>query len=135
MGDVLEESTRAFLRERLGSVEEVVVLCALHEQRERTWSASALGERINIAPTLIESAARALSAARLVAVTHVGPDDAFRYTPESEEVDAAVDALVRAYAEEPIAVMRALSEDALERVRAAAAQTLWSAVEIAKKRR
>jgi len=111
----LPADVQALLRERIGSYEQLQILLQLFEDR-RAWSAQALAAHLRLSAALISDALAALVARGLVAAGCELPEPDYRYA--SGRHDAAVAGLAKAYQEQPLAVVRMLTELSIERVRA-----------------
>jgi predicted transcriptional regulator len=114
----LPVEVRRFLRERIGSYEELHLLMLLLEQR-REWSKEELATQVRLSIESVSSAIATLVTRGLVAAAPgAGPEPKYRYAAGVQ--DAAVNELVRAYREQPIAVARLLAQGSIERIRAGA---------------
>lgn len=112
----LPVDVQSLLRESIGSYEQLHLLLLLFKER-REWSTDELAVHVKLSPVLVSAALSALVTHDLVAVASAaGPEPNFRYA--SGVQDAAMDELVRAYQEQPTAIMRLLAEGSIERIRA-----------------
>lgn len=111
-------AVRALLRERIESYEELEVVLALERARRQEKTAEELGEALHLEVVRVDDALRALEAHELVAAagaTH--GTSRWRYRPATAALDGAVRALGTLYAEQPISIIKLMSEHAIQRVR------------------
>jgi len=113
------EDVRALLRERIESYEQLEMLFALRNDR-REQTAAALSARFGIDRTLAQSALAELQTHGLAQARGRGAEPRYVYAPASAALEEAVSRLARLYVEQPIAVLRILSTNAIERVRTGA---------------
>jgi predicted ArsR family transcriptional regulator len=111
----LPADVQALLRERIDSYEQLQILLQLFQDR-RDWSAHALAAHLRLSAALISEALAALVARGLVAAAREPPQPDYRYA--SGQHDTAVAGLASAYQEQPLGVVRMLTEQSIERVRA-----------------
>ncbi|MGH8219594.1 MAG: hypothetical protein ACREUT_13680 [Steroidobacteraceae bacterium] len=130
----LPDAVRVLLRERIESYEELEILLALERLRGTGKTVEELNAAVHGGMTLIESALRLLEARALIerrAVPAVeGAQRAeirYFYAPQSSELDGTVRALATAYAEQPIPIIKLMSENAIQRLRTGAARAFADA--------
>lgn len=132
--DRLPDDVRALLRERIESYEELETLLALERVRGIGKTADELSSAVHVQIALIERALRSLEARGLIerrvepaagGVPRRAPD--YRYAPAGPELDRAVQALAKAYAEQPIPIIKLMSENAIQRLRTGAARAFADA--------
>ena len=132
--DEVPEDVRAFLTQHVESYEQLQILLLL--QRERTdWTAQGLSERMKVSLPLI---AAALASLQSRAVVECGP--ASCGAPDTGDspaaaLDKTIERLASVYADRPIAVIRLMSANAIERVRTAALRTFVDAFILRKLRK
>ncbi len=122
----LPDEVRALLRERIESYEALEILIALERVRGIGKTAGELSAGLHVTPALVDRAVRNLEAAGLVERRSAVQPQYF-YAPPSAELDCAVRALARAYAEQPIPVIKLMSENAIQRMRTGAARAFADA--------
>lgn len=133
----LPDAVRGLLRERIESYEELEILLALERQRGAGKTVEELTAAVHGGAALMESALRSLESRALIerrAVT-VAEDAGgthraktrYFYAPGSSELDSAVRALAKAYAEQPIPIIKLMSENAIQRMRTGAARAFADA--------
>ncbi|MGH8259793.1 MAG: hypothetical protein ACREUG_08890 [Steroidobacteraceae bacterium] len=119
---------RALLSERIESYEELEILLALERARGTSKSADELSAALHVGSALIEPALRALEAHGLIARRDAPQLGAgYGYEPATPALDEAVRELARAYREQPIPVIRLMSENAIQRVRTGAVRAFADA--------
>jgi hypothetical protein len=121
---VVPEPVRVFLRAQIESYEELEVLLLVREQRGRWCSASqigALGSATLMAPA---EALERLYRRGLLAVRDEPPDVRYQYDPSDRALVERVDELALVYRDNPLEVMKLMTQNAVERVRSQAARTL-----------
>ena len=133
--EVLTDDVRALLRERIESYEELETLLALERLRGAGKTADELSAAAHVGAPLIERALRSLEARALIergASPAAGSarelEPRYFYAPASPELDGAVRALAKLYAEQPIAIIKLMSENAIQRVRTGAARAFADAL-------
>jgi len=112
---MLPTDVQELLRLRIGSYEQLHVLLLLFQGRAE-WSVEALAAHLKVSADSASQALSALAAHGLVARASEPPEPKYRYA--SGRQDAAVEALVRAHQEQPLAIIRLLAEQSIERIRA-----------------
>lgn len=115
MDPALPAPVQALLRERIGSYEHLHVLILLFADRTE-WSAQALAAHFKLPTASISAALSVLVTHGLVVPTPELMEPKYRYA--SGVHDPAVEALVHAYQEQPLSVIRLLAEQSIERIRA-----------------
>lgn len=119
----------ALLQDRLAGLDELEVLLLVRRDTTRAWTASEVADRLGLPSSSSDGALESLCVAALL-VAHGGGGGAERryaYRPEVPGLDAVVTSLVEIYDERRLEVMRILSNNALERIRSAAARTFADA--------
>jgi hypothetical protein len=131
LSDDANDPLRLFMLEQVSSYEELEALLFLaqHEGRELTDAELAAALRAPVGA--IEEALRGLARrGELVEVTQRSGVALYRYAPRDDAGRARVEELRHAYAERRLSVVRMMSSNAVERVRAAAMQRLADAFRI-----
>lgn len=134
----LPAEVRALLRERIESYEELETLLALERRRGAGQTPGELCAAIAVNAALIQRALRALESRSLVERRSAGrtppaagsapqPGQRYFYSPASAELDNAVRALAKAYTEQPIPIIKLMSENAIQRLRTGAARAFADA--------
>lgn len=116
----LSDEVATFLREKIESVEQLEILLLLRAQPDRLWTGDSVSTELNIVPSLAGEALEHLCRSNLLDVRVGREHVAFRYAPGTSELDRAVHELVRAHREMRVELMRALSANAVQRVRTSA---------------
>jgi DNA-binding MarR family transcriptional regulator len=113
----IPEDVRALLRTCVTSYEELEVLLLLAREPGDAVTAAAVADRVRTPVSAVAAALGTLVDAGLV---EAGPGgDTFRYQPRAE-LGAAVARLLEEARENPVAIIRAMSANAIERIRMSA---------------
>lgn len=113
----IPEDVRALLRTCVGSYEELEVLLLLAREPGDPVTAPAVADRVRAPVPVVVAALGTLVDAGLV---EADPDGAtFRYRPRAD-LGAAVAQLVEEARENPVAIIRVMSANAIERIRMSA---------------
>jgi hypothetical protein len=123
------------LRERVHSFEQLEALACVFRERSRWWSADAVAAATRISVESATDGLQALLARALVQATRDASALRFRYAPSSAEIDAAVAELVRTYDDNRIAVVKRMSDNAIERMRTGAMRAFSDAFVIRRRDR
>jgi hypothetical protein len=133
MPETLPENVRAFLRHHVESYEQLELLLFLREHHALGWPISQIAERLHFPSGEIDQAVAGLVAAGCVA-ERAQPERAIRYAPRDEGQAAAIDGLAAAYAARPLAIIKLMNANAIERVRSAAIDTFADAFVLGRKK-
>ncbi len=130
--DRLPEDVRALLRDRIESYEELEILLALERMPGAGKTAEELSAAVRVDLPLVERAVRALESRRLIERRSTAPrgterEPIYVYAPATPALDDTVRALAKAYAEQPIPIIKVMSENAIQRVRTEAARAFSEA--------
>lgn len=125
-GDI-PPAVAALLRTHVETYEQLEVLLVLHAAPDRAWRADALATELGARPELVATALAGLAASGLVAAAGTGLRTEYRYAPAAAADAAAVEALVQVHAAQRLELVKTMSANAIERVRAAAARTFADA--------
>lgn len=128
----LPEDVRALLHEHIESYEQLEILLLLRRERYEQWTSEKLAARLRVPTDLAAIALAGLKASRLVEASGVPPTQ-FVYRAAGSALDAAAGRLEREYAERPIAIIRLMNANAIERLRTAALHTFADAFVLKKK--
>lgn len=130
MTTALPHGVRDLLKSRIDSFEKLELVVALHAAPRTTMPIEQLATQLKMTRASVRHAALELRSAALVEVTTAGE---VQLIPPSSRDVAAVDELVRCYREDEFAVVKALGEIALERIRNMAARAFADAFVLRKK--
>lgn len=133
MPETLPKNVHAFLQECVESYEQLELLLFLREQAAADWTLSAIAERVRFPAEEIDEAVRGLLAAGCI-VERTQPQRTIRYAPRDEGQSEAIDALAAAYAARPLAIIKLMNTNAIERVRSAAIDTFADAFILGRKK-
>ena len=115
MDSALPADVQTLLRERISSYEQLHVLLLLFQDRTE-WSAEALAAHFRLSTASMSATLSVLATQGLDVPAHEVPEPRYRYA--SGVHDAAVEALGYTYREQPLAVIRLMAEQSIERIRA-----------------
>jgi hypothetical protein len=130
--DTLPAAVRAFLREHIETYEQLELLLLLRQQPLEAWSTRRLAERRSYPLDLVEEALEGLARARTV--ERVPSTGEVRYAPLDSVQRATIDDLASAYERNPLAIIKLMSANSIERVRTAAILTFAEAFVIGRKK-
>jgi hypothetical protein len=116
VNDALPDEAQWLLNGHFDSYESLLVLTVMREDREREWSEEALRTALQSADG-IPRALRSLQARGLVRPTSPTSGSSYVYAPHTPALDSAMATVVRIYREQPTAVIKFFSANALQRVR------------------
>jgi hypothetical protein len=124
---------QAFLRNRLESYEQLEILLLLRARRAESWAQDTVAAELHMPEPVADHDLRALCRQGLLSAA-VAPDAlGFRYRAETPEVATLVDKVAAAYADHRIEIMRLMTTNAIERMRAGALRTFANAFVVGKK--
>ena len=118
------------LQERLAGLDELEVLLLVRGDASREgWTASDVADRLGLPVSSSDAALESLCQAALLAIDGGGggAERRYSYRPSTLELDRVVSSLAEIYDERRLEVMRILSNNALGRIRSAAARTFADA--------
>jgi hypothetical protein len=133
MPETLPKNVHAFLRNCVESYEQLELLLFLRENAAVEWPMSEITERKRFPADETEEAVRGLLAAGCIA-ERTEPRRAIRYAPRDEGQAEAIDQLAAAYAARPLAIIKLMNANAIERVRSAAMDTFADAFVLGRKK-
>lgn len=117
----------SFLQEHIAGIEDLEALLLLRSDASRRWSAAAVAATLERPPAWAGPVLQALCAAEVVEGTGEGADRRFAYRPATPALESMVTTLAGLYVEERAEILRLLNENAVDRIRAAAARTFSGA--------
>jgi hypothetical protein len=133
MPETLPKNVHAFLRDCVESYEQLELLLFLREHAAEEWPMRDIAERMRFPADEIDQAVKGLLAARCIA-ERTEPQRAIRYAPRDEGQAEAIDELAAAYAARPLAIIKLMNANAIERVRSAAMDTFADAFILGRKK-
>jgi hypothetical protein len=133
----IPDDVQAFLRDYIGSYEELEVLLLLYRARDQWHHLAAVTAQLRLPGVSAETAetAEALVASRLLAVRGTSGEALYAYVPADPALEIAVTRLAQSYAEAPLAVMKVMTDNAMNRLRVSALQTFADAFVLRRKRK
>jgi hypothetical protein len=117
-GSGVPSDVQSFLLDHFESLEQLQVLILLQRSPDQHWDASRVTRELSVPLSVAEESLLALKAHGLVAYEGAPGDSRFRYAPSSEELARQVDRLIESYAEQHAEVLRLMTANAIERLRA-----------------
>jgi len=127
MPDEDRAELEGFLATCVESYEALEVLLLLHAERTRVWSLADLAGELHTREYELEAACVALCDAGLVQKTGQPERQHVAYAPADARREAAVDALVRAYAVDRLGIVKIMNANAIDRIRNAATRVFADA--------
>jgi len=125
---------QVFLRNHIESYEELEMLLLVRRLRGQWHSLPALTAQLPL-PGIGDETAEALVARRLLATRRTSPETLYSYAPADPALELVVARLAQTYAMVPLAVMKLMTANALDRLRASALQTFADAFVLGRRRR
>jgi hypothetical protein len=98
--DKIPETVKRIIAEHIDSVPELEAILLLRRTRDREWTADEAGARLYVSTTVAEHLLAALVTRGFFAST----SSRFRYAPATPKLEAVVDELAAAYAEQLVTV-------------------------------
>ncbi|MFO0664842.1 MAG: hypothetical protein U0174_12875 [Polyangiaceae bacterium] len=120
---------REFLRAHIASFEELEILVFLI-RNEADVTTAQIEEALPIRASMVDAAI--LSLVRSSVAEEVGPNR-YRYAPSTQALESTTRKLAQAYAERPVTVIKALTADAIDRLRSSAVHTFVDPAIVRKK--
>lgn len=115
------------LLRRIDSFEQLEVLFLLHRSPEQWWSAASVASEMRLTDADSRDVLQALSRSQLIGFRDIGDRLEFRSALASSEHRGAIDALVTAYRENPIEIMKRMNANSMERLRTSALKAFANA--------
>jgi hypothetical protein len=125
--DGLGERALALLQSGVESYEQLLILLHTHGSHPREWSAEDLSTHLNMSPAIIQHALQRLEAGHLLGRRSMHGADRYAYSPSNAALEQAVADLARVYGQNPLLIIRVMSNNAIQRVRTAALRTFADA--------
>ncbi len=118
MVEPLPEEVRRFLDENVESLEQLEILRVLAEEPDRAWGAADLAAVIQSDPATAAAHLVALGGRGLVTLSTVGGEAAGRHGARTPDLGGRVNAVLSAYRERPVTMIKLVYARANERLRA-----------------
>jgi hypothetical protein len=126
--DGVPATVKQLLVEDVTDFDELELLLLLQRDAARTWTVDAAAEQRRVPVAVVERAADALCARRLIAADA----DGYRFAPSTPALRDACEQLRAAYDEDRYEIVALMSRLAVERMRNSAARAFASAFKIRK---
>lgn len=125
----------AFLQQRITGVDELDALFLVRGDTKEAWTANTVAVCLGRTESWSRPALERLCEAELLVGRGPEPERRYAYRPATPALEDTVTALARIYEAQRTDVLRVLNDDAVERIRAAAARTFTEAIGVQKQRR
>ena len=109
-----------FLQDHVESLEQLEILVLLQPRIERAWSVLEVADELRIRDSVAEEELRRLRDRGLLVVVGSTSNPSFRYGPRSESLAMMTQRLVETYDAQRVAIMRLMTANAIQRLRAGA---------------
>ncbi|MBK7857891.1 MAG: hypothetical protein IPJ65_04545 [Archangiaceae bacterium] len=130
----IAEDLRAFLLERVRSLEELEVLLLVRGEPDGVWSSDSVGARLALAPQVAEEALAELGDRQLLSAREQAGLKLYRYQAADPAHDALVSRLLLAYQRNRIGVISLMTRNAVERIRGSVLRTFADAFVVGRKK-
>lgn len=130
----ISQELRSFLRERIHSYEQLELLLLARQMPTQAWSLESAAQRLKVPDPVTLEAINELHAGGLLELVLTGEKRVYRYKPATPELARLADELAHAFAEERLALVRLMNENAVERVRTAAMRMFADSFVLGRKR-
>lgn len=125
---------QAFLREHVGSYEELAIVLLLSETPDRAWTPGDVAGALRLPDSVAEEALDGLASGLLVRAARSPAGTTYEFSPANDELRTLVAEMARAYAEHQLEIVRLMTANALERLRARTLSTFSDAFLVKRKR-
>jgi hypothetical protein len=109
-----------FLREYVESLEQLEILVLLRRRLDRAWSALEVADELRIRESVAEEELRRLCDRGVLITPDPTSSELFRYGPTSETLAVMTQRLVETYDAQRVAIMRLMTANCIQRLRAGA---------------
>lgn len=106
-----------FIATNIKSVAELEAVLLLRDTAERYWTAADVGQALYSSPEVTASQLAELSKRGLLALSHNGEVDVYRYLPARPEIDQHMTTLAKLYKQRPVSVITAIYAEPTDTVR------------------
>lgn len=123
----LPEEVRRFLREHIESYEQLAIVLLLRSRQDRALDRDAISAELKLPEAIVDEALHTLSRRELVARAPATDGEHFMYSPETPQLAELVSTLAALNVERQLDVMRLMTANSIERLRAKALSTFADA--------
>jgi hypothetical protein len=123
----LPVDVRTFLEERIESYEQLAILLFLRARVKQSWAVTSLASELRLPEAIAEEALRFLCGRKLVGSMESADGPRFIYSPGSADLADVIERLANAYDDNLLDIMRLMTNNAIERLRANALSTFADA--------
>lgn len=114
----VSEALRLFLRDHIACYEELHLLLFLRERGAVWCELTSIGEHLAASAEALRGSLHHLAEVDLIEARHVAPaSKQYRYAPATSAACAMVDELAALCADQPLALVKVMTSNALERLR------------------
>jgi hypothetical protein len=125
--DSLPSEIEAFVKNQLRTGDAAEALVLLRRRRNETWSSSSVASALHLPPSGVRDALIDLGRQGLLEVSAGRDGSMFQYHPRDPALEKLVDQFVGIYEVNRLAIIKLMSDGAIERVRNSATRTFWDA--------
>jgi hypothetical protein len=111
---------QCFLLEYVESLEQLEILVLLERRIERAWSALEVADELRVRDSVAEEELRRLCDRGLLVLAGSTSNTSYRYEPISQSLAVMAQRLVETYDAQRVAIMRLMTANAIQRLRAGA---------------
>jgi hypothetical protein len=130
----IPDDVQAFLRDQIESYEELEVLLLLHGSHGQWLDVDAIKAQLPL-PGISMETVEILVARQLLVVRATLADPVYAYGPANHAVEATVARLAQSYAVAPLALMKLMTNNAMNRLRVSALETFADAFVLRRKKK
>jgi hypothetical protein len=123
----LPEEVQRFLREHVESFEQLEIVLLLRGRADEAFDSNAISAELRLPEVIVEEALDTLSQRALVRRAPGVAGPLYSYSPETPSLAALVSALAQLNVERRLDVMRSMTANSIERLRAKALSTFADA--------
>jgi hypothetical protein len=123
------------LQEQIGGYEHLQTLRVFFRNRSEAWTPARIAGVLNVSEELAANTLAELAHGGLIRVEYVEHEPAYTYPATDASIAETVERLMVLYEANPIAVMRLVNANAIERVRRGAGRAFADAFVLGRKKR
>lgn len=123
----LPEEVQRFLREHIESYEQLAIVLLLQSRRDQALDGGAISAQLQLPEALVDEALQALGQRELVAQSPGADGPLFNFRPETPALAELVSTLAQLNVDRRLDVMRLMTANSIERLRAKAVSTFADA--------
>jgi hypothetical protein len=112
----LIDELKSFIRDNIDSIEQIEVLLLMRENKEKYWNAMEVSKELRSAPESVSKRLNKLYDRKLVEIRSEY-ENTYKYCPQSELLDKAVELLAEAYKNKRFSVINLVFSRPTERLK------------------